>query len=103
LCEIVLAFVEGDFSLSRGLPRVRLRSPATARHIREYIADYGEALVALPEDTWRTSEALWMGSFWDVFVDLWTVSEGRSDMVLSVRVLEMEGGYEFEVHAVYVP
>src|SRR3954452_954832 len=102
-CEIVRASMEGDFSLSRGLPHVRLRSPATTTHIREYIAGYAETLVALPKDTWRTSEALWTSSFWDVFVDLWTASEGRSDMVLSARVWELGGGYEFEVHAVYVP
>jgi hypothetical protein len=100
---IVRAFVERDYTLSRGLPNVRLRSDRTAELIRDQVADYGETLVELPEDTWRTSEALWMGDFWEIFVDLWTAGEGRSDLVLKARVFETEGGYAFEVSLVYVP
>ena len=101
--EIVRAFVEGDYRLSRGLPHVRWLSAAKAEQIREYVADYGETLVELPEDTWRTSESQWMNEFWDVLVDLWTVGEGRSDLALTGRVFEIDGEYEFEVHSVYVP
>ena len=102
-CEIVRALVKGDYALSGCSCRVRLRKPDIAAHIRAYIADYGATLVDLPEATWKTSIALWMGHFWEVFVDLWTAEEGRSDMVLSVHVSEDASGFQFEVQLVYVP
>lgn len=101
--EIVRAFVEGDYALARGVPGVRPVSAETAEQMRWYVGDYGETLVTLPDDTWRTSECLWMWSFWDVFVDLWTAESGRSDMVLAARVFETDGGHEIDLHAVYVP
>ena len=101
--EIVRAFAEGDYSLARGLTNVRRVSDSTSEQIREYVADYGQRLVPLPEDTWRTSEAQWMGAHWDVLVDLWTAGEGRSDMVLGADVFETDTGFEIEVNLVYVP
>jgi len=44
----------------------------TAKQIQEYIEDYGEQLVPLPEETWETSIYLWQGNYWDVIIDLWT-------------------------------
>src|SRR6187549_934511 len=101
--EIVRALVEGDDSLSRGLPNVRPVSDSTMKQMRSYVTDYGETLVTLPDDTWRTSEVQWTRSHWDVLVDLWTAGEGRSDMVLGARVFETAGGYEIAVDLVYVP
>ena len=44
-----------------------------------------------------------MGNGWDVLVDLWSSSEGRSDLVLSLHVSETNNGFEFSVYMVYVP
>jgi hypothetical protein len=102
-CEIVKAFVERDYRLSAGVPGVAPVTADTAEQIEEYIQDYGEVLVDLPEGTWETSVSIWMGDHWDVLVDLWTQREGRSDMVLAAHVSEAASGFVFEVHMVYVP
>jgi hypothetical protein len=44
-----------------------------------------------------------MGNHWDVLVDLWTKEEGRSDLVLGVKVTELAGEPRFTVQLVYVP
>jgi len=103
LCDIVRALVRGDYALSGCGRHVRLRTPDVAEHMQTYIAGYGATLVDLPEETWSTSIAQWSGAHWNVFVDLWTAEEGRSDMILDLRVFEGEPGFQFEVHLVYVP
>jgi hypothetical protein len=100
---IVSAFVVGDFRLGRGIASVEPVSESTAKQIRDYVADYGETLVELPEESWKTSVAQWMGTHWDVLVDLWTLGEGRSDLVLGARVYETETGYRYQIGIVYVP
>jgi hypothetical protein len=102
-CEIVRAFVERDYSLSRGVRQVRQVSIQTANQIRDNVAAYGATLMELPEEAWQTSCAQWMHGHWDVLVDLWTAEEGRSDLVLDARVFETDGGFQIEVHLVYVP
>lgn len=101
--SVVDAFVGADYALSAGVPSVEPVSTDVAAHIRDSIADYGEELVSLPSDTWLTSSAQWMGSHWDVIIDLWTKSEGRSDLVLSARVMGSEGEPRISVELVYVP
>ncbi len=103
LGKIVDGLVQHDYQLDRRVDRVKPISEATARQIREYISDYGERLIALPADTWKSSVAQWMGGYWDVLVDLWTEAEGPSDLVLSVRVTESDGSFEYEVQLVFVP
>lgn len=103
IAEIVAAFKEGDFSLSRGINGVRFISEKDAAGIAETIRDYGAQLISLPEDTWNTSAGQWYGQHWDVIVDLYTVEEGASDLVLQLRVDEEGAAYAFEVHLVYVP
>lgn len=100
---IVKCFVSGDFGLRQGVSGVEPVSPDTENHIRAYINSYGETLAELPDDTWSTSVCQWMGTHWEALVDLWTVGEGRSDMVLSVRVSESADGFRFHIHMVYVP
>src|SRR5262245_47277627 len=80
LREIVTALAEGDYDLSRGIPFVAPTLKATADQIRAYIEDFGDALTALPDETWESSTSQWMGTHWDVVVDLWTVESGRSDL-----------------------
>lgn len=101
--EIVHAFVLGDYRIGTPIAGVRPIPAQDARQIEDYIRDYGETLVDLPDDTWDSSVCIWLGTRWDALVDLWTVSEGRSDLVPHLHVSEAEGGFAFEVHMVYVP
>jgi hypothetical protein len=103
LRRVVQAFARSDFELATTLPLVAPVSPSTAKQIRDYVADYGETLIDLPEETWETSMAQWMKTHWEILVDLWTAESGRSDMVLAVRVFEVDSEYRFEVDSVYVP
>ncbi len=44
------------------------------------------------------------GNKWGVLVDLRTVEEGRSDLVLHTYVHETAAGqFEFEIFSIYVP
>lgn len=103
LCDIVRAFVAKDYTLRRRPTSVAPVGPAVADQIREYIADYGETLVEVPDDTWNASVSQRMGDHWQVLVDLWTVESGESDMAMSVRVFEIDGGFRVELDSVHVP
>jgi hypothetical protein len=103
LSEVVRALAEGDLQLERVVSGVDSVSKDTADHIRSYLRDYGATLVELPAESWDTSVAQWLGDHWDVFVDLWTVDEGASDLVLHGRMRQSDGALRFAVHLVYVP
>jgi len=100
---IVRSFVAGDYALSAGVAGVAPVPEETAKHIQGYIEDYGEVLVLLESETWNSSVCLWMGTHWDVLLDLWTAGEGRSDLVLGAKVVENKESYIVEVGIVYVP
>jgi hypothetical protein len=102
---IVARVVGGDYEL-RGIPGVQPLSPEVGLDVlRDRMANYDDVTLAeLPDAAWDTSVAMWGGSdYWDVLVDLHTVEEGRSDLVLGARVTETSDGYSFEVHMIYVP
>jgi hypothetical protein len=101
--EIVRALVEGDYTLSGGVPRVRPVAPQTGDQMRKYVEQYGATLVELPKESWQTSVTQWMGGHWEVLVDLWTAEEGRSDLVLHSRVIETEDSFEIELCSIHVP
>jgi len=100
---VVKAFSEDDFELSRGVAGVAPVDPGIASQNRAYVRNYGELLVDLPEDTWATSCAQWMGQHWDVLVDLYTEGEGASDLVLTGQMNELNGKPQFSVGLIYVP
>lgn len=101
--EIVNAFIKKDYGLSNGIDRVSSVSENTAEQIKEYIEDYGEELIELPEETWETSVYICYGDYWNLLIDLWTKSEGRSDLVLNAEVREKNDEYEVKIRLVYVP
>ena len=101
--DIVNSFVSKDYLISAGMDGVSPVSQETAVQIEEYIIDYGETLITLPSETWESSICLYMGDSWDILIDLWTESEGRSDLALSATVKETESGYIVHVGMVYVP
>lgn len=101
--KIVEAFVAGDYELKRGFDYVSVIPQETVDQIQDYVKSYGETLVPLTEETWKTSIYLWMESHWDVLIDLRTEREGRSDLVLSARVNEINERYLIDIKMVYVP
>ena len=100
--EIIQAFVNKDYSLTRDIEFVSKVSQETAKQVKEYIEDYGEELILLPDETWESSIYMWQGHHWDVIIDLWTKSEGRSDSILRTNVYEGNQNYRFEIYMVYV-
>lgn len=103
LCRIVDAFVEGDYGLLDGLSEVEAVSSETASHVQSCVHDYGATLRPLPQESWDTSVCIWTGSHWDLLVDLYTIEEGRSDLVLGASVVDTSAGFKISVHMVYVP
>jgi len=100
---IVDAFVKQDYNLHAGIKNVNPVSKNTAKQIKEYIEDYGEVLIELPEKTWDTSVYIYYDNYWNVLIDLYTDSEGLSDLILNARVRENENDYVFDINLVYVP
>jgi len=103
ICRVVYAFVRRDYQLNAGVPGVVPVSAKTAEQIRSYIQDYGAELVDLPEETWESSVCMWQDNQWNALIDLWSLSEGRSDLVLNLQVSDVQGGFEFTIYMVYVP
>jgi len=87
----------------RGLAHVEPVDDATAGIIARQIEDYGGIIARLPEQTWDTSVSQWQGTYWEVLVDLFTVEDGLSDLVLHVMVEEDGNAFSFKPHLVYVP
>jgi len=67
------------------------------------ISKYDGHLISLPEEAWETSICQWMCGYWGVLIDLFTIEEGISDLVLVVRVYENKLSYSFEIMSVHVP
>jgi len=102
-CQIVKSFSNKDYLVNSTISNVPSLSLDASKHIEDYIESYGEELTELPPETWDSSIYLWMGDHWDVIVDLWTLGEGQSDLVLSAKVYENNNEYIFNVEMVYVP
>ena len=100
---IVNAIVNGNIGLHALGPEVKSLSEAEVSQIRSNIVSYGDVLVSLSEIVWDTSVYQWMGSWWEVLVDLSTSKEACSDLVMFVTVRECEHGYCFVVDSIHVP
>ncbi|EJG1207136.1 DUF7668 domain-containing protein [Vibrio parahaemolyticus] len=102
-CQIVSSFVDHDYLLNRSIEGLVPVAQDIADQIETYVKDYDENLVALPEQTWDSSVCMWMATHWDVLIDLWTETEGLSDLVLQAKVFESKDGYKYQIEMVYVP
>ena len=101
--EIINAFVKGDYNLSSEIKNVNPISNETAEQIKEYVEDYGEELVELPNETWNSSVYIYYGDYWNVLIDLYTKEEGLSDLVLNAEIRENNNEYSIDIQLVYVP
>lgn len=77
--------------------------PDEIEHIYHNVDHYGDMLVRLPEDTWKTSVCRWMGNYWHLLIDLFTAEEGLSDLVLFMDVCEYESSTSFKIRSLHVP
>ena len=100
---VVDAFSRSNFELSTPIENIQPIPVDIAHANKSYVSDYGEVLISLPEETWETSCAQWMGDYWQIIVDLYTESEGRSDLILNGRVMEKNGNISIEIGLIYVP
>ncbi len=96
LKSIVNAFVIKDYKLIESIDKVSPISNDTAKQIENYIKDYGEELISLPEETWNSSRYIYCGNYWNILIDLYTENEGISDLCLNVEVKEEKDTYSFD-------
>lgn len=102
--QIVLHIVEKEASLIPFIPNVRFAEHISESDLLRNIEAYEATLIALPEASWETSLCMWYGKHWDVLVDLWTKEEGRSDLILQLRVYETQSDrFCYELGLIYVP
>lgn len=101
--DIANSFVAGDYSLKSGISNVEPVQHDIAQQIQNYISEYGEVLISLQPDTWESSVCMWYKDHWEVLIDLCTVAEGLSDLVLKAKVSEVSSGFKYQVEMVYVP
>lgn len=101
--ELVASMVNGDYKSGKVPTAVVPIDQDTVRQVSDYIQDYGCTLINLPEEAWDTSVCIWQASYWELLVDLYTREEGRSDMVLSLKVNDDSATFSFQVYMVYVP
>ena len=101
--QIVKLISRQNYFRDSPLHNVKSLNESDSVHIQSYIESYGEELIELPTETWDSSIYIWMGNHWNVIIDLWTRTEGRSDLVLSAKVYEDNNEYLFDINMVYVP
>lgn len=105
--EIITAIVErlanDDFGFDNQVSGMLPISPSDASRIEKSIRSYGDKLVSLPQETWKTSIYQATQGGWEVLVDLHTEEEGASDLVLFLFVTELDANYNFKIQSVHVP
>lgn len=100
LKTIADAFVSNQPPTGQG---IRTVDADTLRINNENIEDYPDTLGPLAEECWKTSVCAWARTHWEVLVDLNSENGERTDLVLHVRVYEVDQRYEFQPDLIYVP
>lgn len=101
--EIAAALADGDFQLCRShVDGVDPVDQQTADLIAANVAAYGDRLGPLNQATWNHSIYRWMGGYWQVLVDLSTISEPVSDLTLHAKVYEADCS-RLKIDSVRVP
>ena len=101
--QIASAFAAGDYQLRHHpIEGVASIDASTAKMIAGNVEGYGDQLVALNDKTWDSSICRWIDDHWIALVDLSTLQEVISDLVLFARVYD-EPVLRVEVNSVHVP
>ena len=101
--QLIAAFATGDLQLiTARLDGIAPIDRKTADSIAGTIAAYGSALAPLREETWERSVYRWMDGEWQFLIDLSTIDETVSDLVLHARLADDET-FRIEVQSIHVP
>ena len=104
IIQMVEAFQDKDFERLNTLSSVQCIDLAYAVEIAKNIDDYGAHLMSLAEESWHTSVCLYMeNESWQAIIDLFTVEEGRSDLILDLFIIKKEDQFIFQINNIYVP
>ena len=103
--KIVEAFKNNDINFFNQIEGVKKLTLVDFEEIISDINVYGETLVSLPSEAWESSQCLWRGdSCWHVYIDLYTINEGKSDLILFLIVeLDENNHFHYDVSNFYVP
>jgi hypothetical protein len=102
--QIVGLLVKGDYKAVEHLSNgCRLK----AEEIAESISDYGETLTMPPDEEFNSLDVVQhtdkYQKGWSVYVDLWTVESGKSDLTLELTLKENEKQtYHVEIDNIHV-
>ncbi len=102
ITRVVKELSNGNFELTDAGKNVTLRSKDLVGINSDNVRDYGCALIPLLEQTWESSRTQWMGTYWEITIDLCTAEEGISDLNLTGRVYPSSLGFEYEIGLLYV-
>ena len=104
IIQIIEAFKDKDFGRLNTLPSVQCIDLAYASEIAENIDAYGAHLISLAEESWHTSVCIYMeNESWKAIIDLFTVEEGRSDLIIDLFIFKKENQFIFQINNIYVP
>tara|TARA_Y100000994_G_C15692101_1_gene441952 strand:- start:702 stop:1076 length:375 start_codon:yes stop_codon:yes gene_type:complete len=103
ICEVVIQLTKNNFELHDVSEYIALQSSDMAKFNRENVLEYGCCLKALSTECWERSCYQWQGNYRDLIIDLCTVEEDVSDLVLKGRVYPINSGYKYEFGMVHVP
>lgn len=60
--------------------------------------------MSLAEESWHTSVCLYLeNESWNAIIDLFTVEEGRSDLIIDLFIVKKEDQFIFRINDIYVP
>ena len=60
--------------------------------------------MSLAEESWHTSVCLYMeNESWQAIIDLFTVEEGRSYLILDLFIVKKKDQFIFQINNIYVP
>ncbi len=103
ICEVVIQLTKNNFELHDVSEYIALQSSDMAKFNRENVLEYGCCLKALSTECWERSCYQWQGNYRDLIIDLCTVEEDVSDLVLKGRVYPIVSGYKYEFGMIHVP
>lgn len=104
LRDLVHELVVGNYA---GLEADGRAGDRSAEVLRQAIADYGRTLTELPDEAFERKNALAYRlpserARWAVEIALWTLEEGRSDLMLEATVQVASDGTSVEIEDIHV-